>query len=220
MLGNLKWFLNHIIFWKKIVIKVNTGVGRRRNQMCNLSSIKQFIFLHWVQPTNLNCKDLVSKELCLKKEPYHVPEKGQQQECLHDLDSILPLHVPFQWLKICSYDAPYAGKVKCCVFLKLSVLCYASYEGTCFCLFSITQRKSTMKLQSSENLYEQFSSRLFHTCNFIMKEEVQFSPTKNSMQVSGWGQKFPTWKFPTWGPLQRSTSFLISQLQPLTPAYE
>lgn len=105
-------------------------------------------------------------------------------------------------------------------FLKLSVLCYASYEGTCFCLFSITQRKSTMKLQSSENLYEQFSSRLFHTCNFIMKEEVQFSPTKNSMQVSGWGQKFPTWKFPTWGPLQRSTSFLISQLQPLTPAYE
>lgn len=27
MLGNLKWFLNHITFWKKKAIKVNMGVG-------------------------------------------------------------------------------------------------------------------------------------------------------------------------------------------------
>lgn len=37
--------------------------------MCNLSSLKQFILLHWTQPANLNRQDLVSKDGCLRKDP-------------------------------------------------------------------------------------------------------------------------------------------------------
>lgn len=116
MLGNLKWFLNHITLWKKNVIKVNTGVGGRRNQMCNLSSLKQFILLHWIQPANLNRKDLVSKDGCMRKDPTMFQRV--------DSSRIISMTWILFFLFMCHSHGKtfaamllgYAGKLKPCVF--------------------------------------------------------------------------------------------------------
>lgn len=96
MLGNLKWFLNHITFWKKIVIKVNVGVVGRRNQMCNLSSLKQFTILHWVQHTSLNRKDLVRKDGCIRKNT-SVFQKMDRSRSPVDFESILFMCLSTGW---------------------------------------------------------------------------------------------------------------------------
>lgn len=111
MLGNLKWFLNHISFWKKIVIKVNIRVVGRRNQKCNLSSSKQFIFLHWVPPTNLSHKYLVSNGGCMRKDPTMFQRTDSSKNVSMTL-ILFPFDMPLWRLNICSYHASLRWEVQ------------------------------------------------------------------------------------------------------------
>lgn len=167
---------------------MNVGVVGRRNQMCNLSSLKQFTILHWVQHTSLNRKDLVRKDGCIRKNPsvFQKMDRSRQYSRLW----VYPFHVPFHWLNICSYDVS--------LFRDVSTLCVLSEVFVTFLLLLILfyTKESTMRLPSLENLYDRFFSRLFHIRNFIMMEEVQFLPSKKSICVSCWGQKCPVWCYP------------------------
>lgn len=121
--GQLKMIFKPHYFLKKTVIKVNVGVGRRKKQMCNMSSLKQFIFLHWVQPTSPNCKDLVSMDGCIRKLSHMVQRMENNRKV-----SRLWIYPFFSWA------IPGAENLKLrhfimqeslnSVFFKLSRVCY------------------------------------------------------------------------------------------------
>lgn len=79
MLGNLKWFLNHITFRKKKskAIKVNSGVVSGGETRCNLSSLKLFTFL--------SRKDLVGQDGCISKDPTTSQAVGRDRRALRTL---------------------------------------------------------------------------------------------------------------------------------------
>lgn len=54
---------------KKIAIKVNTGVVSGGESRSNLSSLKEFIFLHCIQLSNLNRKDSSSTDGRISEDP-------------------------------------------------------------------------------------------------------------------------------------------------------
>lgn len=181
------------------------GVGRR-NQMCNLSSLKQFTILHWSPAyKSLNRKDLVRKDGCIRKNT-SVFQKMDRSRSPVDFESILSCAFPLaEHLQLWCFIMQ--GHLNS-MFLKWSVACYIS----AFVYFVLHRGKHN----EAPKLRKPLWLILFTFIILIMMEEVQFFPTKKSICVSCWGQKCPVWCYP------RATRIppcsLITQLQHFIPA--
>lgn len=195
---------------------MNTGVGGRRNQMCNLSSLKQFILLHWLQPANLNRKDLVSKDGCIRKGP----TMFQRMDSSRNISMTLILFFflirhsdgkNFATMMLC-----YAEKFKPCDFK--GKCGYTSHEGTGLCLFCITQKKAQWGYQAQKA----FMTDSLPDCFIFVI--LQWRQRYNSHQpwrtFLGAARARNFLHGVTWAPLQCSLCSLISQLQPFTHACE
>lgn len=186
-------FKPHYFVEKKCYKGEHRGWGRgRRNQMCNLSSLKQFILLHWIQPANLNRKDLVSKDICIRKDLTTFQRMDSSRNVGTTLILILLFMRHSEGKNFAVMMLRNAGKLESCVF---KAKCgYTSSEVKCFCFFCNTQRKAWWGHQAQKtfmiNSLPDFSYLWFHN-----EERGTILTNQEEHSRERLRSKFPTWRY-------------------------